>query len=365
MNEVELTQELIRINSENPPGNERGVARFIRDFLEGLKIPAEMIEFEKNRFDVVASVGSGRGIMLNGHMDTVPVGNNWKHDPFGGNVVNGKLYGRGASDMKGGIASILAAVQNLSKEKFKGKLLLTFVADEEANQKGSEYLIKNRRDIFKGIGYGVMADSNDMQITTAQKGIVQIVVGFRGKAAHASTPELGDNAIYKAAEFVLEIRKLMSNLGKTRNPVMGSGTASVGTIKGGIKVNVVPDFCNVEVDRRTIPGETLDYAINQIKEILKRLKLKADVQIKTSRMPMQIGENSEMVTLLKKISKAKTSSSPGYMETEMYFKELGIPCVDIGPGLDRQAHVADEYVPIKNLQKATNIYEKLIRRVCL
>ena len=365
MNEVELTQELVRINSENPPGNERAVANFIKDFLDDLNIPVELIEFSKDRFDVVATLGKGSGLMLNGHMDTVPAGNNWKYDPFGGKIVNGRLYGRGASDMKSGIASILAAVQIVSKEKFKRKLLLTFVADEEANQKGSEYLLKNRTDILKGIKYGVMADSNDLKITTAQKGIVQITVGFRGKAAHASTPELGDNAIYKAAEFALEMRKLMASLNKIKNPVMGSGTVNVGTINGGTKINVVPDFCNVEVDRRIVPPETTTYAINQIKGILKRLKLKADVQIKTNRMPMQIGESSELVTLLKRISKARTVASSGYMETEMYYKEAGIPCVNFGPGLDRQAHVTDEYVPIKNLKRATKIYSELIRKVCL
>ena len=149
MNEMELTQELVKINSENPPGNEREVAKFIKDFLEDLKIPAELIEFDSNRFNVVASIGSGKGMMLNGHMDTVPAGQNWKIDPFEGKIVNGKIYGRGASDMKGGIASILSAVKNLSKEKFKKKLLLTFVADEEVALKGSEYLIKNRKEIFK------------------------------------------------------------------------------------------------------------------------------------------------------------------------------------------------------------------------
>src|SRR4030067_978177 len=148
MNEIELTQELVRINSENPPGNEEAIAKFIKDFLEDLKIQTEMIEFEKNRFDVVASIGSGKGIMFNGHMDTVPLGGNWKYDPLGGKIVNGKVYGRGSSDMKGGIASILAAVKNLSKQSFKGKLLLTFVGDEEDFGKGSEYLIKNRKELF-------------------------------------------------------------------------------------------------------------------------------------------------------------------------------------------------------------------------
>ncbi|MEM5872549.1 MAG: M20/M25/M40 family metallo-hydrolase, partial [Candidatus Aenigmatarchaeota archaeon] len=163
MNELELTQELIRINSENPPGNEKEIAKYIKDFLDELKISTEIIEFEKNRFDVIASIGKGKGLMLNGHLDTVPAGENWKYDPFEGKIVNGKIYGRGASDMKGGLASILTAVKNLSKENFKKKLLLTFVADEEVALKGSEYLIKNKKEIFKDVKYGIIGECTNLQ----------------------------------------------------------------------------------------------------------------------------------------------------------------------------------------------------------
>jgi len=368
MNEIELTQELVRINSENPPGNERAIAKYIKDFLDDLKIPTEIIEFEKNRFDVVASIGSGKGLMLNGHMDTVPAGdiNNWKYDPFEARIVDGKIFGRGTSDMKGGIASILAAVKNLSKENFKKKLLLTFVADEEVALKGSEYLIKNRKGIFKDIKYGVVAECNNLNLTIAQKGIVHLKVKFKGKAAHGSRPESGDNAIYKAADFIQEIRKLIEQLKKRRNVILGSGTINIGTINGGTKINVVPDFCDVEVDRRTIPGETSDYAIKQIRKILKKLKLKADIEIEAScRLPMQFSDKLEIIKLIKSITKVKMIGSSGYDEAELYYRDAGIPSVTLGPGISNQAHVADEYIPIKNLQKATNIYEQLIRRVCL
>jgi succinyl-diaminopimelate desuccinylase len=366
MNEIELTQELVRINSENPPGNEIYVARFIKDFLEDLKIDAKIMEFEKNRCDVVASIGRGNGLMLNGHMDTVPAGdiNKWKYDPFEARIAGGNVYGRGTSDMKGGIASVLAAVQKLKDEKLKGKLLLVFVADEEAGQGGSEYLLTKRKELFRGIRYGVLTDSNDLQLTIAQKGLVHMNVIFKGKAAHGSTPELGDNAIYKATEFVQELRKIIIQLDKIRNPILGRGTINVGTISGGTKINVVPDSCIVEIDRRTIPGETAYSVVSQIRKILKKLKINADVKVENSRMPMQISEKSEIVKLLKEITHARTSASTGYMESEMYYK-AGIPCVNYGPGVDSQAHVANEYVPIKNLRIATASYEKMIRRLCM
>jgi succinyl-diaminopimelate desuccinylase len=321
MNEIELTQELVRINSENPPGNEKQVAKFIKDFLEDLKISAELIEFEKNRVNLVASIGNGDGLMLNGHMDTVPVGDirNWKYDPFEGKVLNGKIYGRGTSDMKGGIAAILTAVKNLAKEKFKRKLLLTFVADEEVSLKGSKYLIENRKEMFKDIKYGLVAECNDMSLTIAQKGITDIRVKFKGKAAHGSKPELGDNAIYKAADFIQELRKLIIKLKNKENLILGSGTINVGTIRGGTKINVVPDYCEIEIDRRLIPGETPTIAVNQIKNLLKKLKLKAEVILEVNRLPMQIDKNLELIKILNRIGKFKTIGESGYTEIELTF----------------------------------------------
>jgi len=365
MNEIELTQELVRINSENPPGNEGTIAKYIKDFLDDLKIPADIIEFEKNRFDIVASIGDGKGLMFNGHMDTVPAGGNWKYNPFDARIIGEKLYGRGSSDMKGGLAAVLTAVKNLSKEKFKRKLLLTFVADEESLAKGSIFLIKNRREALNDVNYGIMAECTDLNARIAQKGIIKIKVKFKGKAAHGSKPELGDNAIYKAAEFIQEVRKLIEQLKKRRNVLLGSGTINVGTINGGTKVNVVPDFCDMEIDRRIIPGENPKIAVNQLRNILKKLKLKAEIEVSKSRLPMQLNKNLELIRILQSITKTKFIGESGYTEAELFYRDAGIPCFSFGPGMSDQAHVTDEYIPIKNLQKATNIYEQLIRRVCL
>jgi len=367
MNEIELTQELVRINSENPPGNESQVAKFIKDFLEDLKLSTEVVDFDTNRSNVIASIGKGKGLMFNGHMDTVPIGNlkNWKYDPLGGKIANGKIYGRGASDMKGGIAAILAAVEKCSKEKFKRKLLLTFVADEEVALRGSKYLIANRKNIFKDVKYGLVAECNSLRLAIAQKGIVDIRVKFKGKAAHGSRPELGDNAIYKAADFIQGLKKLIEKLREKKNPILGSGTINVGVIKGGTKINVVPDFCEIEVDRRLIPTETPALAVKQIKALLKQLKLKADVELGINRLPMQIKKDFELIKILNEITKLKTIGETGYTEVELYYRDAGVPCLTMGPGLETQAHVADEFIPINNLQKATKIYEELIRKVCL
>ena len=264
MDAVELTQELVRINSQNPIHNEKEAAKFVKDFLEDFKLYAETLEFDKNRASVICSVGKGEGLLLNGHIDTVPVVQGWTEDPFGGKIVGNKLFGLGSSDMKGGVAAILAAFAKLSKEKFKRKILLTFVADEEVGLKGSTHIIQNKKDLFKDVEYGVIAEPTESKINIAQRGISDFRVSFSGKAAHGSRPQEGDNAIYKATAFVEELKSLVKELGKSKHKLLGTPTINVGKIEGGIKFNIVPDKCILDVDRRLIPGETLELAKKQL-----------------------------------------------------------------------------------------------------
>lgn len=368
MDEIKLTQGLVRINSENPPGNEKEIAKFIRDYLDDLKIQTKLIKIMKNRFNVIASLGKREGMMLYGHMDTVPAGDlgTWKYEPFKAKIIDGRIYGRGTSDMKGGLAAILTAVKNLARENFKRKLFLAFVADEEATQLGTDYLIDNRKGLLKGIKYGVVGECTELKIRIAQKGIAIFKVKFRGKAAHGSKPELGDNAILKASEFIQELKNLSKKLKKVKTPLLGSGTINIGKISGGIKVNVVPDYCEVEIDRRLVPSETPKLAIKQIKNVLKKLELKGEIEImKEGRLPMYIKETSKIVKILRNVIKTDMIGESGYTEAEMYYRDAGIPCVAFGPGISALAHISNEYIPIKNIKKAVNVYEKLIKKVCL
>lgn len=367
MNEVELLMELVKTNSENPPGNEKMMAFFVRDFLEDMKISCQLMKFGENRYDLIASVGKGDGLMLNGHMDTVPVGNleNWKYDPFG-KMKDGKIYGRGAVDMKGGLASILTAVRNVVKEKteFKRKMLLAFVGDEEVALEGSKFFIKNGRGFLRDVRYGVIAEPTKFMITRAQKGISSMRIRIRGKAAHGSRPLLGDNAIYKACDMIQEIRKLIEDLKEERDDVLGSGTINVGKIAGGIKVNVVPDYCDVDIDRRIIPGETPELARRQIEGILKKLKIRAEVKTILSRLPMKIPEDSDLIKLLKSVTKTKTKGESGYTEAELYYRDCGMECAVCGPGDMELAHVVNEYIKISELRSGVIMFEKLIKKWC-
>ncbi len=372
MDVVELTQELVRINSENPPGNEEAIAKFVKDFLEDAGIQAELIKSGEKRFNVVASVGSGEGgLMLNGHLDTVPIGEGWTEKPLGGEVKDGKLYGRGSFDMKGGIAAMMVVARKLAKESLKRRLLFTFVADEEAGSVyGTEYLEKNRKDLFGGIKLGVICEPTGIdKIRIAQKGIYHVRVTFTGKAAHGSRPDLGDNAIMKAVSFINEVEKLRGKLPDKKHDILGSGTISIGKIAGGVKVNVVPDKCVVDIDRRIVPDETFQSAARQFQDMLDRLGLEAKVEPLAARDPMVISESSPIVKeIMAILPNAKLVGLSGYTEAEMYYKDLGIDCVSWGAGLtgDKNlAHMADEYAEVEELKRTAELYEKIARRLCL
>jgi len=366
MNEITLTQELVKINSENPPGNEKEIAKYIYDFLSDLKISTELIKFGENRFNVVASIGKGNGLMLNSHMDTVPVGKveNWKYDPFDGKIVNGKIYGRGSCDSKGNVAAILLAVKNFAKNRFNRKLLITLVGDEEVGSNGSNYLIGNKRELFRDAKYGVVSDSN-LEINIAQKGMLHLKAIFKGKAAHGSLPEKGVNAIVKTTKFIQEISRLENKLMSRKDSILGRGTINIGTISGGTKVNIVPDNCAVEIDRRLTYGESPACALAQLKTILRRLKITGKVElIREPRQAVKVTKTSELVKTLKSVGKLKIGKMAGYTEMELYYRKLGIECVALGAGND-SAHSTNEYVKISDLKRVRYVFENLIKKWCL
>src|SRR3989338_4098494 len=367
MNVLELTQELVRINSENPPGNEKAIASYIKDFLESAGISAELIEFEKNRCNVIAELGEGEGLMLNGHIDTVPFGKkeNWKFNPTC-EIAGEKFYGRGASDMKAGVAAMLLAAKEFAKEKFKRRLVLAFVADEETLQKGSDWLIKNKKEFFKGIKLGVVGECSENNIRLSQRGLFDSRVKFFGKAAHGARPWQGESAILKAAKFSLALEELGKKLAKKKHPLLGIGSINVGTIKGGAKVNIVPDYCEMEITRRLSFGETEKSALADYKNILEKLKLKADIEIMMMRLPHFVKPNAQIVKLLQKAGagKAVDGANYGYTEAELYSTELGIQTVVCGPGSIETARAADEFVKIKEIEKPFNVYKNLIKNLC-
>jgi acetylornithine deacetylase/succinyl-diaminopimelate desuccinylase family protein len=359
-----LTKELVSIGSDSTNEGEKEVAKFITSYLKDAGIAAQLIEFAPKRASVIAQIGSGEGLLLNGHIDTVPIGDvrNWAYGTAP-TIHNGKLYGRGTSDMKGGVAGIMAALSKLSSQRPKRRVLATFVAGEETESEGSINLLTKHRKLFSGVKYGIVGEPTHLKLQIAQKGVAGMKVRFRGRAAHGSKPWLGDSAITKASRFISEYLKIAQEF-PVSDKLLGRGTANIGKISGGTAMNVVPDACVIEIDRRIVPGETPDVAVQQVKTLLKKLKISADVELLFGRAAFKLNQDSKIIAIVKNgLGKIPPfMGSTGYTEAELYKAEANIDSVVFGPGLKKIIHKANEYVPVSDLTKYDTMLGKIINR---
>ena len=361
---LKLAQELIDIPSTSDKEGEKGVADYISDYLRSCGIESRTFEYRKGSANLVAEIGGKDRLMLNGHMDTVPVGDKklWEHG-LKAELLNGELYGRGASDMKGGIASILAAVSDIDFSKAANHgILLTFVADEEGKFTGSNWLLDNKKDIFNRVKYGIIAEPTDMRIQVAQKGIACMKISFHGKAAHSSAPQLGDSAILKAARFITALEELAKGF-TVEDKILGRGTVNTGKIKGGTATNVVPDSCIINVDRRIVIGETPELAADQVKGLLRKMGINAEVKLYGA-SAFKLDKDSKIIEIMKRASGSKTYGAPWYTEAEIYKRKANIDCAVFGPGYSEAAHQANERVSVNNLEQCTEVFKRVITEWC-
>lgn len=365
---VSICQALVRAPSENPPGDEREVARASEALLDQLGLASSFVEPLPGRVSTISTWGDGdrKTLLFNGHYDVVPTGDPaaWTHSPFSGHVENGRLYGRGSTDMKAGIAACLAAVSALQRAGFEpdGRVLMHLVADEEAlGTHGTRYLVEAGH--CKGATEALVGEPTAMHLVTAERGAVWLHVTTEGVSAHGSTPQLGTNAIEHMAHVIdaisgIRFRKL--------HEMLGAPTINIGTIHGGSKVNMVPDHCVIEIDRRTIPGETNEEIVAEFESALDALRerspeLKVHVQIHDFAEPSQTPGETSLVTLL---DEARTTfgiegSEVGYSgatDARFLINQAQIPSIVFGPGDPLLAHTIDEYVDIEQLVQATRAY---------
>lgn len=371
MDEVELTAELIRINSENPPGQEKELAFFVRDYIQDNieSLEADVVRVDDKRYNTVCYTdGEPDGLMLNGHLDTVPTGNSdlWTHDPFSAEIVNERLYGRGACDMKGAIACMITAARNVLRQKGKPlekKLLLAFTADEETDCLGAREILdkKEHEHILENIRYGIIGEPTMLNVVRMHKGVFFLRVEIKGKAAHGCVPEKGTNAIVGAARLVNYLKTSYENPKKT-HPV-GVPTLNIGKISGGTKVNMVPDRCVLELGRRTIPTETEDEVLAGFQKAVDKLGLQANLQVVTYKEPFDVAADSRIVRTMEEITETKATGVFYWTEASLYSR-YGLECAVCGPGSIEQAHKPNEFVEVGQLRRATKVYEEAISRLC-
>lgn len=355
--------ELVQTASENPPGNELAVARLVEGYCRSLGLDVAMHEAEADRPSVVARWSGEAGATLGycSHYDVVPAGDVrlWAVDPFGASISDGRMHGRGSSDAKGPIAAALEAVEILRRAgaDLHGTLELELVADEETmGFKGAGYLVE------QGIvapDIAIVGEPTSLRVVRAQRGACWIRITTNGVAAHGSAPERGISAVRHMAELVLRLEETLPDI---THPVLGGPTVSVGTIRGGEKVNVIPASCTIEVDRRTIPGESEESVLATIDEAVEVARkrfpdMDAEVEVLFKSNPFEVGEDSPVVRTV-----AQSMSEVTGRETELvgfrgasdarFLFEAGAEVILCGPGDITLAHTARETIDLHELEQA-------------
>ena len=362
---VALTRSLLQFDTVNPPGRERDCARYAGAMLQEWGCKVDYHEYADSRTSVVARLGGSEKkapLCLTGHLDIVPLGARaWTRDPFSGETEGDKLYGRGSSDMKAGVAAILLAVRNLSK-KLNGTpgVVVVLTAAEEGGCIGSRHLAETQ--LLGKAGALVVGEPTSNYPFVGHKGSVKFHAAFKGVGAHGSMPELGVNAIYKAAKAIGKLEGFSFDTKK--HPVMGGPTLNVGTIEGGSSVNAVADSADIGVDIRTVPG--MDHA--QLLERLKGLLEGADFDVFSNLGPVWTEPEQAWVQRVFEICKPyvedrlEARTAPYMTDAANLLKVYsGAPTVVLGPGEAAMAHQTDEYCSMERIRQSVSIYEALIR----
>jgi len=366
---VEFCRELVKIKSVNPPGDELAAAEYISGELRKAGLDADLIRHSSARASVLARLrGSGEtpALLFNGHIDTVPVGAEaWTHDPFAGVLADGKIWGRGAADMKGGVACLLAAVTALAKARLplKGDIIFTATAGEEIDSLGAT-AIAPRADLGP-VRAILIPEPSHNELYIAEKGAFWLEITTHGQTAHGSMPDLGRNAILMMVRLADELEKL--EIPFQSHPLLGGFSRSLNTIGGGVKTNVVPDSCTAPVDMRTVPGQNHRDILEKVNGLIKDLEgsmpgFKASVRILNDRLPLETPSNDPAVLMFCEVIGEITGRKPVPKGTR-YFTDgvvlapaLNAPLLICGPGNPGLAHQPNEYVEVDKLVQSARIY---------
>ena len=363
---VALTRDLLRFDTINPPGQERACARHAGALLAQWGFRVDYHEYAEGRTSVVARAGGSETkppLCLTGHIDTVALGSAaWTRDPFSGETDGDRLYGRGSSDMKAGVAAILLAARDAAK-RLAGTpgVVIVLTAAEEGGCIGSEHLA--RTQLLGRAGAMVVGEPTSNYPLVGHKGSLKFHATFRGVSAHGSMPELGVNAIYKAAKAVATLEGF--DFGVRPHPVMGGPTMNVGTFEGGQGVNMVPDEASIGVDIRTVAGMDHGPLLDRLKRALGN---DAELEVFSDMDAVWTEPSGEWVQHVFEICATHLGTRPE-PRTATYNTDAGnlrkawagAPTVVLGPGEATLAHQTDEYVSMERIRQSVAIYEALIR----
>lgn len=383
MDPLPLLQQLVAIPSVNPMGRpvtgpeflETRLTEFLVGFFRELGVPCETFEVLPGRSNVIArydSPGARATILMDAHQDTVPV-NGMTIPPFQAAIRDGRLYGRGSCDVKGGLAAMLSAFARLVKERPAGaaNVIMSCTCDEESTAQGILDLAKYWSDptrrsplISSPPDLAVVAEPTDLHIVVAHRGATRWKIQTIGRAAHSSRPHEGINAIYRMAEVLAVLEHFANELPGMVPPhrLCGPATLSVGRIEGGISVNTVPDECSIEIDRRVLPGEDGVKVMHQVEDYLRQ---RLDIDFKML-PPWIIGQSlsdhdngpwaDQLMGIITRHVGPREKVGVPYGTNASRVAATHVPALVFGPGSILQAHTCDEWIDIAELRQAAEIY---------
>ena len=369
-----LAQELIKIPSDETAG-EKEVCEYLESFLKSLGMKVRLQEVLPNRPNIIAEVIGdevGKSIMFNGHVDTVPIGDikKWSMDPYSAIIKDNKLFGRGSTDMKGAIASMIIAMKFIMNnvEKFNGKIIFTGVMAEETTGLGTQKIVEEniKADM------AVVGEPSDEKIYRAHKGTMWFNLSTYGKLEHSSESNSeSNNAIINMMKLIMEINEISKELETIENNLVGHPSINIGLIDGGTKQNMIADSCRISIDRRTLPEEKTDEILDKLRIRLDGLRslddrLTFDLEIDTIREAVEVVESEQIVqevknALNKVINKNPTiSGMKATTDMSILVNQGNIPSVIYGPGFIKQAHTVDEFIEVKRLVESSQVYAEIL-----
>lgn len=372
---AELAGRLVEIESINPDivaggSGEGGVARFVAEWCERAGLYTSLSEPSPGRPNVIAIArgsGGGRSLILNAHMDTVGVAG--MAEPFVARLEGGRLYGRGSYDMKGSLAACMLATAEAARRGLRGDVILTAVSDEEFASGGTEAVTATVQ-----ADAAIVTEPTELQLAVAHRGFVHLEVEVHGRAAHGSRPHLGIDAIAKMGRVLVGIEELDRRLrADPTHAYVGSGSVHASLIEGGQEFSSYPARCLLQAERRTIPGETVELAEREVREIVARAgegdpDFSADVRAPISREPFEVAEDAEIVQAVRRHARAVLNAEPELVGVSFWadsalLAAAGIPTVLFGP-IGEGAHAEVEWVDIHSLERCAEIYVGVAAELC-
>ena len=361
-----LTRELVRFRTINPPGDEEGCARHVAAMLETAGFRCRLVPMGAGRANLVARIGggSGRQLAFTGHLDVVPLGAApWSVDPFAAETRDGRIWGRGATDMKSGVAAFVAAAIDAAPTLPAATgLALIITAGEETGCDGAHLLVRSSLDAIGKVGALVVAEPTSNRPVVGHKGALRLELTAKGVTAHGSMPEKGVNAVTRLARAVVALEDFDFNV--ARHPVMGGPTLNVGWMHGGMNINSVPDLARVGLDIRTIPAQRHADVERQIASVVG-----TDIAVAVlDQNPAVWTDPGDAWMRSVFRTAADVTGVPSEVAAAPYFTDAsaltaglgGVPTVILGPGEAALAHQTDEWVSVAAIGAAKEIYTRLI-----